>query len=102
MKHNLKFLKQKDYSMVKNYKVKTKMIDNEDKITIIMSLFEEEKHALDHAEHIQSFVASIDFPLYIDWIRVYAPNQKRIISHEFLNKDNLYSFTQQVAKQLNL
>jgi len=88
--------------MVKYYKVRTKMVDSEGKISLITSLFEKEKHALAHAEHIESFVASIDFPLDIDWIRVYAPNQKRIISHEFLNEGNLYSFTQQVAKQLNL
>jgi len=88
--------------MVKYYKVRTKMIDSEGKISLVTSLFEKEKHALNHAEHIESFVASIDFPLDTDWIRVYAPNQKRIISHEFLNQDNLYSFTKQVAKQLNL
>ena len=88
--------------MVKYYKVRTKMTDNKGKISLVTSLFEKEKHALDHAEHIESFVASIDFPLDTDWIRVYAPNQKLIISHEFLNQDNLYSFTEQVAKQLNL
>ena len=88
--------------MVKYYKVRTKMIDSKGKISLVTSLFEKEKHALDHAEHIESFVASVNFPLDTDWIRVYAPNQKRITSHEFLNEDNLYSFTKQVAKQLNL
>ena len=86
--------------MVKYYKVRTKMTDNKGKISLVTSLFEKEKHALDHAEHIESFVASINFPLNTDWIRVYAPNQKRIISHEFLNQYNLDSFTKQLAKQL--
>ena len=79
--------------MVKYYKVRTKMIDSKGKISLDTTLFEKEKHALDHAEHIESFVASIDFPLDTDWIRVYAPNQKRIISNrlklgERLQKNN--------------
>jgi hypothetical protein len=38
--------------MVKYYKVRTKMTDNKGKISLVTSLFEKKKHALDHAEHI--------------------------------------------------